>query len=241
MAEYKFPHPMLTTLLSPLMKDRFDELMERQIGKNYATFFHARNGLYHILMYLNGRYKCSRIFLPEGICGVVPLISQHAQYSIVYYQGEPAVQANDVLLRTDGVFRPYKGVFQIQDSAKTSLIPIKGFDFTMFSLNQDKPISAGYGGVIVVNNAALMDFLAVKDRIKEPGMRDELRSYYVALEWKVRSYGFVRAILRKALQTTVGVEKAKGQFNPNGKIENLDKGITSNSRKLAGTHLDLVK
>lgn len=234
---------MLTTIVAPLLPDRFDELVEQQVGKNYATFFHARNGLYHVLKYLNARFKCNVVYLPEGICGVVPLICTAAEYQIKWYRdgSEPTYPANTVLLRTDSRYTPYKNVFQIQDSAKTSVMPVKGFDFTMFSLNQDKPISAGYGGMIVVNNPDFLDFLNIRSSIKKPGLKEELRSYYVSIEWKVRSYGPVRAVLRKALQTAVGTEKAKGQFNPNGKVENLNMGITNISRRLASTHLTLNK
>jgi len=240
--EYQFPHSMLTTLISPLLIDRFDELLERQIGRNYVLLFHARNGLYYILLYLKKRYGSSRIHMPKNICGVVPLVSEKAHYKILYYTKKPkSVMKNDIILCTDGRPRLHRGTFKIQDSAKTSIMPVKGFDFTMYSLNQDKPISAAYGGIVVVNNPRFLDFLEISNSLKPPGLNDELRAYATAIKWKIRSYKIIRMVGRMVLQATLGKERAKGRFNPKGKFENLDRTLPKVSRKLASTHLVLNK
>jgi hypothetical protein len=240
MHEYGFPHSMLTTLFSPLLPDRVDELLEKQIGKNYVIFFHARNGIYNIMLYLNKKYGSSRIHMPSGICGVVPLVSEKADYKIIYYKGIPKnVKETDIVLSTDGRRRPQKGVFYIQDSAKTSILPIKGFDFTIYSFNEDKPISAGYGGVALVNNPKFLDFLKVSNSLKPPSFSDEFNSYTMSIRWKIRSYKIVRDVGRMVLQMLKGKQGALGKFNPNGKFINLDRTMPKVSRRLASTHLVL--
>lgn len=234
--EYIFPHSLLNTVFSPLLQDNMDALMQRELGGDYALFYSGRNGIYHILAYLKKRYGASRIFIPEGICKIVPQISGKARYEIIYYTGTPkGLRRNDVFLVTDSALHVPNGAFSIQDNAQQVIPPSKRFDFTVYSFGQNKPLSCAGGGAVVVNNKKFLPFLKISDSLNQPGFGEEARCYISMLKWKIRAYKIVRIFGRMALKAIRGKNWKEGLTGPSGhyELEHIDYTIPKLSRRLA--------
>ena len=227
------PQSFAQILFAFALRDNFDRLLEKSVGKNYCTFFEARNGLYHILMYLKRRFRSRRIFVPDMICQAVRLASKRAGYGIVYYKGKPAgFKENDVLLTASAVKLPGKA-FTIEDNARNPTIPSKDYDFSLYSFGNGKPLSSGGGGVVVVNNEKLHDFLDAAGLLRKPGLSVEIRAYLKSLFWRLTTSGSVRRYGKKALRS---IDSSYGTGS-GIKIVNLDLSMCSTSKRLASTIL----
>ncbi len=241
---------MIATLFSPLLPDKFDESLSRQVGKNYATFYSGRNGLYYVLVYLKRKYGAHRIHLStyfENAGQSVPLVSKEAGYEIIWNDGAPKAERitdNDLVLVTDkgiDIFSARKRIFTVQDSASNLQAPSGRFDFAMYSFNQDKPMSAAGGGVILVINPEFLDFLEVRKQIKPISGSEERTAYLNAIKWKIRSYKAVRSLGRIYLRVTKGREGAAKDaiWNPAGKFHHLEYDMPRISRRLACDYLPI--
>jgi FkbM family methyltransferase len=242
---YLFPHSLFATITAPLRRDRFDEVIAPQVGKNYATFYSGRSGVYHILLYLKERYGTSRIHLSKYFLNAgqsVPLVSGEAKYKIMWFDDEPqGVKKGDVVLLTDKYSQRPKGAFLIQDSASNLQSPSKLFDFVIYSFNQDKPMTAAGGGVVVVNNPKYLDFLEVSKTLKHLDGNAEMRCYLDTIKWRIRAYKTVRSLGRMWLRLTKGEEGAKQDaiFRPEGKFHHIDYDMPKLTRKLATDYMPI--
>ncbi|MGD0728662.1 MAG: hypothetical protein ABR981_01135 [Candidatus Micrarchaeaceae archaeon] len=202
--------------------------MDKQVGKNRAMFYEARNGLYHILKYLNKEFKCKRVFLPKKICYVVTLASKTAGYEILYYTRQPAkMRNNDVIVMTDPAIKAPDSVFSISDNAKNAMKPEKRHDFTLYSFGSDKPLSSPRGGMVVVNKSRCIGFLNIKSKLNNPDFSTEFNAYLNYIFYKFWTYETFVNFARKMRHATVG------DNIPSGKIVHLDFSMCSISRKLA--------
>lgn len=228
------PQSFSQLLFAFALRNRFDSLLEEKVGKSYCKFFEARNGIYYILMYLKQKFHCERILVPDGICMAVKLASKRADYRMVYYRGSAVgARRNDVVLLTDSSIRLPSGTFAIQDNARNPITPSKRYDFTLYSFGNGKPLSSAGGGVVVVNNERLRDFLDVGKSLSRPSARVEMNAYLKTLFWRLTTSERVRTYGKRALRIADKEEEQKSGI----KITNLNLSISSISEKLASTIL----
>jgi hypothetical protein len=211
------------------LRNEFDRLMEEAVGENYCTFFEGRNGLYYILVYLKRKFRCKRILVPSGICLAVKLASQAAQYQISYYRKKPTgVREGDVVLTTDSSMRIRSRCFTIQDNARNPLVPSKDYDFTLYSFGNGKPLSSGGGGVVVVNNPRLYDFLGIRKALRKPSAKMETCVYLKSLFWKLTVSSAVRSYGKRSR----GISESYGRLF-GIKVTNLNLSMCTISKRLA--------
>jgi hypothetical protein len=241
--EYQYSYPLVYVLFSPVLIDNIDSLLKKNIGSSYVLFYAGRNGVYHILKYLNKNYKSSRIHIPESMCAVVIEAADRAKYKIIYYRDKPKnLNKNDVVITEDSSLRLPKGVFSIQDNAQNLGKPSKSFDFTLYSFGQSKPLTAAGGGAVVVNNKNLLSFLKISQTLKEPGPEEDWNAYLRTLGWRLRGYKFLRTLARKFYVMAMGNRwEEETKLKTAGKsITNLDRGMTKLSRRLASYNRKLM-
>jgi len=247
--DYLFPHTLLATLISPLLTDGFGELLTKQVGSNYACFYSGRNGIYHVLMYLKRKYGAHRIHLSRYFLNAgqsVPIVSKRAGYQILWYEDKPQhIRRNDVILFIDSrerlPSRISESTFKIQDSASNLQPPSSAFDFAVYSFNQDKPLAAAGGGVVVVENPKFMDFLEIRDRLEPLALGEEAKMYLDSIEWRIRAYTAVRMLGKKYLILTKGEEGAREDavFRPEGKFTHIYYGMPKITKRLASTYMPI--